>query len=183
MSQSYIVTEGPDGMYLIDQHAAHERILLEKMVAQWQASSLAAQSLMEPIVIELTPEQFATLDEHQQDLVKMQFEMEPFGISTIIVRAVPDLLAKHLTPTSLAEFLADLTGRDAGDHFGTWEEHVLANIACHAAIKAGQSLSIEEQRELIRQLEKTKAPHSCCHGRPTTVHVSLDALQREFARR
>jgi DNA mismatch repair protein MutL len=96
---------------------------------------------------------------------------------------VPAPLANHASADGLADLLPDLVGGDHVGHAETWEEHALANIACRAAIKAGKVLAPEEQRELVRQLEAAGARHSCCHGRPTTIHLSLDALEREFARR
>ena len=183
ISQSYIITEGPDGVYLIDQHAAHERILLEKMVAQWRNQALPGQALLEPLVVELTGDVFAAVDDRLDDLRKLNFDIEPFGVSTMLVRAVPSPLAKAATAEALQDLLPDLVGAEGAGHTETWEEHALANIACHAAIKQGQTLAPEEQRELVRQLETVDARHSCCHGRPTTVHLSIDALEKEFARR
>jgi DNA mismatch repair protein MutL len=103
----------------------------------------------------------------------------------MLVRAVPATLSAQAHPQSLRELLLDLVGADseAASHGETWEEHALANVACKAAIKAGQPLSPEEQREMIRQLEQVDAHQSCCHGRPTMVHLSLAALEREFDRR
>jgi DNA mismatch repair protein MutL len=183
VSQSYIITEGPDGVYLIDQHAAHERILLEKMVTQWRAHEVPAQALLEPIVVELTPDVYIAVEERLADLRRLGFDLEPFGAASLLIRAVPMPLAMHTSAEGLAELLPDLVGNDHAGHAETWEEHALANIACRAAIKAGKALAPEEQRELVRQLEGAGARHSCCHGRPTTVHLSLDALEREFARR
>src|SRR5262249_58900225 len=102
-----------------------------------------------------------------------------------VLRAVPAALAGSAHPQSLRELLLELAGADAeaASHGETWEEHALANVACKAAIKAGQALSPEEQRELIRQLESVDAHQSCCHGRPTMVHLSLAALERQFYRR
>jgi DNA mismatch repair protein MutL len=103
------------------------------------------------------------------------------------VRAVPAALAERAREgeASLRELLLELAGADAeaASHGETWEEHALANVACKAAIKAGQTLAPEEQRELIRQLEGAGARQSCCHGRPTMVHLSLSALERQFDRR
>lgn len=183
VSQSYIITEGPDGVYLVDQHAAHERILLEKMVAQWRAKALPAQALLEPVVVELDPQTFAALEERLADLEQVGFAIEPFGAATVLVRAVPAPLTGEANAIGLGELLPHLVGADSVGHAETWEEHALANIACRSAIKAGQTLAPEEQRELVRQLEHVDARHSCCHGRPTTIHLSLDALEREFARR
>jgi DNA mismatch repair protein MutL len=185
VSQAYIVTEGPDGVYLIDQHAAHERILLERMVAEWRARAVSSQMLLEPQPLELAPAEREAVEEHLEALARLGFALEPFGEDALLVRAVPGALAAQARPQALRELLVELAGGDdaAARHGETWEEHALANVACKAAIKAGQTLAPEEQRELIRQLEGTEARQSCCHGRPTMVHLSLDVLERQFDRR
>jgi DNA mismatch repair protein MutL len=185
VSQAYLVTEGPNGVYLIDQHAAHERILLERMVAEWRNRAISAQLLLEPLPLELTASEREAIEDHLDALTALGFAIEPFGGDALLVRALPTVLAAQARPQPLRELLVELAGGadEAARHGETWEEHALANVACKAAIKAGQSLSPEEQRELIRQLEATDARQSCCHGRPTMVHLSLDALEREFDRR
>jgi DNA mismatch repair protein MutL len=185
VSQAYIVTEGPDGVYLIDQHAAHERILLERMVAEWRAQDVGSQLLLEPLPVDLGPAEREAVEEHLDHLRGLGFDLEPFGPDTLLVRAVPAVLSAHARAESLRDLLVELAGGDgdAARHGETWEEHALANVACKAAIKAGQVLSPEEQRALIRQLEGADARQSCCHGRPTMVHLSLDALARQFDRR
>jgi DNA mismatch repair protein MutL len=184
VSQSYIITEGPDGMYLVDQHAAHERILLERMIAALRERAVASQLLLDPLPVELAPAELEIVSEHLEQLRAIGFEIEPFGAEALLVRAVPAALSKAQTG-ELRELLVALAGADAeaASHGETWEEHALANVACRAAIKAGQSLAPEEQRELIRQLEGAKARQSCCHGRPTMVRLSFAALEREFDRR
>jgi DNA mismatch repair protein MutL len=185
VSQSYIITEGPDGVYLVDQHAAHERILLERMIAEWRARAVSAQLLLQPVPVELSAAEREAVEEHEDALRAIGFDFQPFGMDTVLVRAVPATLASLARSQALRDLLVELAGADteAASHGETWEEHALANIACKAAIKAGQTLSPEEQRELIRQLEAAGARQSCCHGRPTMVHLSLTALQREFDRR
>ncbi|HEY7343456.1 MAG TPA: DNA mismatch repair endonuclease MutL [Ktedonobacterales bacterium] len=185
VSQSYIITEGPDGVYMVDQHAAHERILLEKMVAEWRARRVASQGLLEPQTVELAATEREAVEDHLEQLRGIGFDLDPFGGNAMLVRAVPATLSAQAHPQSLRELLLELVGADseAASHGETWEEHALANVACKAAIKAGQPLSPEEQREMIRQLEQVDAHQSCCHGRPTMVHLSLAALEREFDRR
>jgi DNA mismatch repair protein MutL len=185
VSQAYIITEGPDGVYMVDQHAAHERILLEQMIADWRARGVSSQLLLEPQPVELAAPEREAVEDHLEQLRAIGFEIEPFGGETILVRAVPASLSSQARAQSLRELLLELVGADAeaASHGETWEEHALANVACKAAIKAGQPLSPEEQRELIRQLERVDAHQSCCHGRPTMVHLSLAALEREFDRR
>jgi DNA mismatch repair protein MutL len=184
VSQSYIITEGPDGMYLVDQHAAHERILLERMIAALRERAVASQLLLDPAPVELAPAEVEIVGEHLEQLEVIGFAIEPFGAEALLVRAVPAGLARAQTG-ELRELLVALAGADAeaASHGETWEEHALANVACRAAIKAGQTLAPEEQRELIRQLEGAKARQSCCHGRPTMVRLSFAALEREFDRR
>jgi DNA mismatch repair protein MutL len=185
VSQSYIITEGPDGVYMVDQHAAHERILLERMVGEWRARAVSSQLLLQPIPVELAPAEREAVEEHLAQLRAIGFEIEPFGGEAMLVRALPAALAATSRPQPLRELLVELAGADAeaASHGETWEEHALANVACKAAIKAGQTLSPQEQRELIRQLEGASAYQSCCHGRPTMVHLSLSALERQFDRR
>jgi DNA mismatch repair protein MutL len=185
VSQSYLITEGPDGMYLVDQHAAHERILLERMVAEWRARTVTSQLLLAPLPVELAAAERETVDEHGERLASIGFVVEPFGEMAVLVRAVPATLAGQTQAQDIRDLLLTICGADAeaASHGETWEEHALANVACKAAIKAGQTLAPEEQRELIRQLEDAGARQSCCHGRPTMVHLSLAALERQFDRR
>lgn len=183
LSQSYIVTEGPEGMYLVDQHAAHERILLERMVAALQARTPVSQILLTPVQLELAPSELEAIEDHRQQLEHIGFALELHDTSTLAITAVPDVLVKQMNARSLRELLADLTTVEHAGHSETWEEHALANVACKAAIKANYFLTVSEMREMIEQLGQTNAPFSCCHGRPTMVHFSLSALEHEFGRR
>ena len=183
LSQSYIVTEGPEGMYLIDQHAAHERILLERMVTALKARTPISQMLLTPMQLELAPKELEAIEDHLQQLEQIGFILEILDNNTLLVRAVPNVLVKQMNARSLRDLLADLTAPENPGHTETWEEHALANVACKAAIKANYFLTVSEMREMIEQLERTNAPYSCCHGRPTMVHFSLSALEHEFGRR
>ncbi len=183
LSQSYIVTEGPEGMYLVDQHAAHERILLERMVAALQARSTLSQLLLTPIKLELAPSELEAIEEHLEQLGRIGFALHLLDDGLLEVSAVPDVLLKQMNARSLRELLAELTAPEDLGHNETWEEHALANVACKAAIKANYFLTVSEMREMIEQLGHTNAPYSCCHGRPTMVQFSLSALEREFGRR
>ena len=183
LSQSYIITEGEDGMYLIDQHAAHERILLERMVAALKARNTVSQLLLTPITLELAPTELEAIEEHQAQLEHIGFSTEIADHRSLNVRAVPSVLVKQVNGRSLHELLVDLTAEENLGHTETWEERALANVACKAAIKANYFLTVSEMREMIEQLEQTNAPYSCCHGRPTMVHFGLSALEHEFGRR
>jgi DNA mismatch repair protein MutL len=181
-AQSYIVTEGQNGLYLIDQHAAHERILLERMVAAQQTRAPLSQLLLAPIKLDLAPAELGAIEDHQEQLEHIGFELE-VQEGAVLVLAVPQVLVKQMNARSLQTLLAELTAPESLGHAETWEEHALANVACKAAIKANYFLTVSEMREMLTQLAQTKAPYSCCHGRPTTVHFSLGALEREFGRR
>ncbi len=183
LSQSYIVTEGEDGMYLIDQHAAHERILLERMVASLKARTPLSQHMLTPLALDLAPTELEAIEDHQQQLAQIGFDLEVIDGKTLEMRAVPNVLVKQMNVRSLHELLIELTAAENLGHTETWEERALANVACKAAIKQNYFLTVSEMREMIEQLEQTKAPYSCCHGRPTMVHFSLSALEREFGRR
>jgi DNA mismatch repair protein MutL len=183
LSQSYIVAEGPAGMYMVDQHAAHERILLERMVAALKARAPISQILLTPIQFELAPRELEAIEEHSQQLEHIGFSLEILDNNLLSVKAVPSVLVKQMNARSLHDLLADLTASEYVGHSETWEEHALANVACKAAIKANYFLTVSEMREMIEQLGQTNAPFSCCHGRPTIVHFSLSALEHEFGRR
>ncbi len=174
---SYIVAEGPDGLYLIDQHAAHERIMFEKIRQQKARQQVEVQGLLEPATFEVTPKQEAVLQSHHKDLAAFGFSIEPFGNRTYLVRAVPHLLSNTDWSGVLRELL------DSGEDRSDWQEKVAISIACHAgAVRAGQTLSDDEMRELVRQLEQAVTPHTCPHGRPTIIHLSAGQLRREFGR-
>ncbi|GAC1299565.1 MAG: DNA mismatch repair endonuclease MutL [Ktedonobacteraceae bacterium] len=185
LAQSYIVAEGPDGtgMYLVDQHAAHERILLERMVAALKARTPISQMLLTPIQLELAPQELEAIEDHLPQLEQIGFALAILNNKMLSVQAVPNVLVKQMNARSLHELLTDLTVPENRGHTETWEEHALANVACKAAIKAHYFLTVSEMREMIEQLEQTNAPYSCCHGRPTMVHFSLSTLEREFGRR
>ncbi len=183
LGQSYIVTEGDQGMYLIDQHAAHERILLERMVATLKARTPLSQLLLTPIELELAPNELEAIEEYVAQLETIGFKLEGAEDQRLLVHAVPSVLVKQMNAHSLHELLLEVTAPESLGHTETWEERALANVACKAAIKANYFLTVSEMREMIEQLEQTRAPYSCCHGRPTMVHFSLPALAHAFERR
>ncbi|MFC2071805.1 DNA mismatch repair endonuclease MutL [Chloroflexota bacterium] len=178
LSSNYIVAEGPDGLYLIDQHAAHERILFEKIKHQLSHQKIEVQGLLEPATLEVNPQQDAVLKSHYQNLAEFGFSIEPFGDRTYLVRAVPFLLHKEDWAGVVRELLDSPPGGDKGD----WMEKVAISIACHSAVRAGQVLTDDEMRELIRQLEQAAIASTCPHGRPTMIQLNSGQLAREFGR-
>jgi len=180
VAQTYIVAEGPGGIYLIDQHAAHERIRYEELSAMHAGASPVAQELLQPLPIELSPQQSIELEPHLGVLAQFGLEITPFGGNTFLVKRVPASLQGDDIGPALIE-IAD-SARQAGEGF-SWEEQALVTLSCHSAVRAGQTLSMEEMRDLVRQLERTSLPHTCPHGRPTVLHLTQAQLEREFGRR
>ena len=178
LDNTYIITEGPDGLYLIDQHAAHERVLFERIERQRLQREIETQGLLEPMTLEVSPRQEAVLRAHYQDLAEFGFSIEPFGDRTFLVRAVPALVYEKDWAGMVKEMLDSLSGGERSD----WAEGIAQSMACHSAVRAGQALTDTEMRELVRQLEQSTTPHTCPHGRPTMIHLSSGQLKREFGR-
>ncbi|MDD5591397.1 MAG: DNA mismatch repair endonuclease MutL [Dehalococcoidales bacterium] len=176
LSASYIIAEGPDGLYIIDQHAAHERILFEQINGRSSQHRLEIQALLEPVPFEVTPKQGEILKTRCENLARFGFSVEPFGAGTFLIRTVPAALSGRDWASAIREIL------DNGSGQADWEERTAISIACHSAVRAGQVLSDDEMREIVRQLEQTTLPHSCPHGRPTMIHLSLGQLGKEFGR-
>ena len=152
-------------------------------MAALQARAPLSQLLLTPITLEMAPAELGAIEDHLQQLEHIGFAMEIIEDNILQVRAVPNVLIKQMNARSLQELLVEMTAPETPGHSETWEEHALANVACKAAIKANYFLTVSEMREMIEQLERTNAPYSCCHGRPTMIHFSLSALEREFGRR
>ena len=178
---AYIIAEGPDGLYLIDQHAAHERILYEQLLAQWRQRHVASQGLVAPATVYLSPSQADLVEEHAALLGGLGFDVEPFGPGAFQVRAVPALLGRADPAAALSAVVADLESA-ATPLQAQLEALALRRVCKAAAVKAGQTLSREEMEALIAQLERCETPHTCPHGRPTLIHLSAAALARQFGR-
>ncbi len=177
---TYIVAEGPDGLYLIDQHSAHERILFEKMVDQ--KTQNASQRLLSPLNLELTPQMIEMLMKQIPLLEKLGFELEHFGGNSFRVRAIPAIFIKN-DPISLIHSVLENIAEDEAPLANEMEKKIIARICKRAAIKSGQVLSVEEQKVLVNELEHCVSPRTCPHGRPTMIHLSVNLLERQFGRR
>jgi DNA mismatch repair protein MutL len=178
---AYIIAEGPDGMYLIDQHAAHERILYERFMAEAAKKAVPSQSMLEPVLVDLPPEAAGTLADDLDVLYGLGFMIEPFGGTSFLVRAVPTLVSRLDPAQALYSAVMDI---DQGEPplSGTREAQIIARVCKSAAVKAGQVLSQTEMQEMVRQLEACAAPRTCPHGRPTMIHLTTAQLARQFGR-
>ena len=181
LHKTFIICEGPDGLYLIDQHTAHERVLLERFQRERAKKFVPSQRLLTPLTLELTPQQMAVVEEQQDALFRLGFEVEPFGGLMVVVRAMPQLIQHHSDPAAALAEILDGTIKDRSGL--SWEERLVMYAACRGAVKAGDPLVVDEMRELIRQLEQTDLARTCAHGRPTVVRLSQMQLEREFGRR
>jgi DNA mismatch repair protein MutL len=179
LASCYIIAEGPDGLYLIDQHAAHERVLYDRVLAQWSQKAVEVQGLLQPVSIEFSPKEEETIRASKHFLAEFGFTIEPFGNRSYLIRTIPAVMAGSNIIEVVTALLDTLAGREG---LNPWEERIAESLACHGAIRAGQQLSNEEVRELIKQLEQTKQPRTCPHGRPTMIHLSAHQLQKEFGR-
>jgi DNA mismatch repair protein MutL len=181
IATAYLVAEGPDGLYLIDQHAAHERVLFERFMAQ-RDEKIPSQQLLQPVTVELPPANARLLNQQLHLLNHLGFEVDNFGKNTFIVRAIPQIL-QNLDPASALRALVEDFEEDETPLQNEIEARIIARVCKRAAVKAGQVLTIEEQRTLIMDLESCSNPRTCPHGRPTMIHLSVDLLERQFGRK
>ena len=209
---TYIVAEGPDGMYLIDQHAAHERIVFEQVLAERGDRAATSQGLLTPATVQLTTRQQEVIAPLNDLLTSYGFEWEPFGDDAILLRAMPATLKESEAAQALLEVLDERSGgdidasdsipsdsitppdhshpsirhsREGGntDAVDMRERRIAATIACHSTVRAGQTLSLSEMESLITSFRDANFPRLCPHGRPTMVHLSAAQLERQFGRR
>ena len=182
MFETYIVYEAPEGIVIVDQHSAHERVLYEAVLAQLTGADAPAQRLLLPLTLELTDEELDAVEQHGEQLRQVGFEAEAFGGRTAVIHAVPSPHARFDAGACFRELVADL----ARGRFGGWAnrlERFAATYACRAAIKAGQRLEPREMRELLLRLFATELPPHDVHGRSTIVQLPREELERRFGRR
>jgi DNA mismatch repair protein MutL len=180
LGRTYIAAEGPDGLYLIDQHAAHERILFER-IQNLPKSAPISQFLLDPETITIPSQLKETFDVQRPILESIGFKFEEFGPNTIRITALPLVLQK-MKPSEAVfsaiepdEFKGSITDSEE-------EKQIILKICKKAAIKGGQTLLNQEQEQLVRDLENCESPRTCPHGRPTMIHISVDLLERQFGR-
>src|SRR5205085_5944806 len=183
VAATYIVAEAEDGLVIVDQHAAHERLVLERMRAAREGGAVARQALLIPEVVELDEPDCDRLDASANELADMGLDLERFGPTAMLVRAVPAALGK----TNVADLLADLAAEVAelGGPLSLRDklDHVAATIACHGSVRAGRILSVAEMNALLREMEVTPRSGQCNHGRPTWLKLGHSELEKLFGRK
>lgn len=182
IGSTYLIAEGPDGLYLIDQHAAHERVLFEKLMAEHDQKNIPAQALLSPRVVQLPPGSARVLDEQLPILQHFGFTVENFGSNTYQVRAIPTIFA-NTDPAAALRALVEDFEEDETPLKDEIEARIAARVCKRMAVKAGKTLLPDEQRALLADLENCASPRTCPHGRPTMIHLSVDMLERQFGRK
>jgi DNA mismatch repair protein MutL len=181
LRRTYLLFERDEGVVLIDQHSAHERVLYERFMGALERGEAPSQRLLFPLTLHLPPAQADAFEAHRDALSRLGYEVEPFGGGSLLVHAVPAPHPRFDAERCLRETLDALTGdRHAATH--ARHERLAATVACKAAIKAGDALSPDEMRALFVALARTTLPAHDVHGRATIVHVGWDELERRFGR-
>jgi len=183
LHETYIVAQTRDGLVLVDQHAAHERIVYERMKSALEKAGIPRQILLIPEIVELDEADIDRLVARAEELTRFGLLIEPFGPGAVAVRETPSLLGA-IDATALV--------RDLSQHLAEWDEtlplerrlmHVAATMACHGSVRAGRRLKPEEMNALLREMEQTPNSGQCNHGRPTYVELKLSDIERLFGRR
>ncbi len=183
LHETYIVAQTRDGIVIVDQHAAHERIVYERMKAALERDGVARQILLIPEIVELDETDVERLTARAAELAKFGLVLEAFG---------PGAVAVSETPALLGETDAQALVRDLAEHMAEWDEalplerrlmHVAATMACHGSVRAGRRLKPDEMNALLREMETTPNSGQCNHGRPTYVELKLGDIERLFGRK
>ena len=178
---TFLVCEGPDGMYVLDQHAAAERVTFDRLRRAFAALGVGMQRLLVPEIVELTQAEVALLDEHADEVAKLGVEVRAVSETAVAVHGVPDLLARK-DPSRLVRDLAAELSRSAGRPFAAAVDLVLATMACHGSIRAGDGIGREEAEALLRALDEVDFAGHCPHGRPLVMRLAWPELERRVGR-
>ena len=183
LHETYIVAQTEDGIVIVDQHAAHERLVYEDMKRQMAAGGVKRQALLIPDIVELAEDEAARVLERADELAELGLEIEPFGAGAICVRATPALFGQMDAAGLIRDLADDFAEYEAGLALKERFEEVMGNMACRGSVRAGRRLNGEEMNALLRQMEATPHSGQCNHGRPTYVELKLADVERLFGRR
>jgi DNA mismatch repair protein MutL len=181
--ENYIIAQTADGMVIVDQHAAHERLVYERLKAQRDGTGIAAQALLIPEIIEFSAHDCARLLDAAPDLAKLGLTIEAFGGGAIAVRETPAILGRVNATALLHDILDDLADLGTSDRLQARMDAVLSRMACHGSIRSGRQMRAEEMNALLREMEATPMSGQCNHGRPTYVALKLADIEKLFGRR
>ncbi len=181
--ETYIVAQTSDGMVIVDQHAAHERLVYERMKAEMAGAGVRRQALLIPEIVELSEEDAARILERADQLLELGLEVEPFGRGAVAVRATPAIFGPMDVKGLIRDLADDFAEYEAGLSLKAKMEEVMGNMACRGSVRAGRRLNAAEMNALLRQMEATPHSGQCNHGRPTYVELKLADIERLFGRR
>ena len=178
----YILLEYEEGLLIIDQHAAHERVLYEELRKEVNENRVAVQELLQPFVLSLSPKDIEQIGDLTETLAETGFTISSFGGSDVAISTVPEIFGRMASENelvTLVDQILDIGGRDAKDRF---MDEIVKLIACHSAVRSGQALNIHEIRDILEDLNKTKMKFACCHGRPAMVRIKKEEIDRSVGR-
>jgi DNA mismatch repair protein MutL len=178
----YILAENAQGLVVVDMHAAHERIVYERLKTQLAQHQLQSQALLIPASFAATPQEMATVESHAATLAALGLEIEALGAQSLVVRQVPATLAQGDAVALARNVLGELAQHDAHDVLQRAKDDVLAAMACHGAVRANRMLTLQEMNALLRQMEVTERADQCNHGRPTWRQLGMRDLDSLFLR-
>lgn len=181
--ENYIIAQTEDGLVIVDGHAAHERLVYERLKAQAAAAGIARQTLLIPEIVDLSPADAARILAVADELAELGLAIEPFGGGAIAVRETPAMLARLDTPALIRDILDDLADQGASDRLRGRIDAVLSSMACHGSVRSGRRMTAEEMNALLREMERTPYSGQCNHGRPTWVKLRLSDIERLFGRK
>ncbi len=180
--ENYIVAQTETGMVIVDQHAAHERLVYERLKRQMAESGIAAQALLIPEIVDLSEVDCALLVDHAEDLGTLGLVVEPFGAGSVAVRETPAILGEVNAQALLHDILDELHDQGASDTLKSRIDAILSRVACHGSVRSGRRMSAEEMNALLREMERTPHSGQCNHGRPTYLELPLSDIERLFGR-
>nr|MBP9693454.1 DNA mismatch repair protein MutL [Alphaproteobacteria bacterium] len=181
--ENYIIAQTEEGIVIVDQHAAHERLVYEQMKSYFIDGGVSSQQLLIPEIVSLSATSFASLLTHQEELAKMGLQFEAFGQSEIIVHEVPSLLGKANVKKMMEDLADEIAEFGAIESLRERLDHVCATMACHGSVRSGRKLTIAEMNALLRDMEKNPYSGQCNHGRPTYITLKKDDIEKLFGRK
>jgi DNA mismatch repair protein MutL len=182
VQESFIVATNPEGLWIVDQHAAHERILFDRHLRLRRVKKIEGQRLLLPIIVELKPQQLVTFQEIAQELVANGFEVEPFGQRTVAVKTAPADISADDVQKLVLEILDGVVQEGRTVSLEVLQNKIAASVSCHAAIKVNTLLDPGKMDWLLQELARTECPMTCPHGRPIVLRYGLKDLEKAFKR-
>lgn len=183
IDRTFLVAEGEEGLFLIDQHAAHERVIYDKILQQYQIGEKISQPLLADFILNIDELSKSNLLNHLEDFNNYGWVIEDFGHQSILIRAVPSIYGFDIASIDIKDLLINAIDKLSVDRDRKeWHETMFALVACHSSVRAGDKLSNDEIKSIIRQLESTEFPQTCPHGRPTMIEYTFDQMKKNFLR-